>query len=353
MIRVKDWLYSFLPMIFGNLYLFILVLDIPFNARSIILLALSFIVSAGFASVGYLINEASDIASDQASGKNNQLAGVSKGRLVFLLTCSLLFCLLPWLWLPFDSKSLALILAQFLSYLLYSLPPFRWKKNPFLSIILDSLYAYILPLFLAANTFILFSDSYFHSSFLLLFFLLYLLIGCRNIIVHQIKDIFKDQLSNITTLPRLLGVKKANRILINILRLEALLSFIWIGILTKQSSPYFIFLIIPLLFELFELRKSWKNRLSNYIVYNNIRQGLNFFFQVWVPYFLILLLGLKNWYWFGLAVAHSLFFLDRVSFSKLYSSIRNVLSVVVNYSLFYFFKLFGRDLRKKPLFSKK
>ena len=71
--RAKDWRFSFLPQIFGNLYLWLILFDIPFSISSVLLLILSLITSFGFAALGYFINEFFDKKDDENYNKVNKL----------------------------------------------------------------------------------------------------------------------------------------------------------------------------------------------------------------------------------------------------------------------------------------
>ena len=87
--RAKDWRFSFIPQIFGNLYLWLILFDIPFSISSVLLLILSLITSFGFAALGYFINEFFDKEDDENSNKVNKLKLVSSVNQFWLFVLTL------------------------------------------------------------------------------------------------------------------------------------------------------------------------------------------------------------------------------------------------------------------------
>jgi 4-hydroxybenzoate polyprenyltransferase len=157
--RAQDWRFSFIPQIFGNLYLWLLLFKIEFSLGALSLLLLSLITSFGFASLGYFINEYFDQEDDTKAGKVNKLKVVGKSNQIILLVIIVLATFTPWLVLPFNKISGALVTAQITLFLLYASTPFRLKKNSYLSGIIDALYAYIVPLVLSHYTYYLYSGT--------------------------------------------------------------------------------------------------------------------------------------------------------------------------------------------------
>ena len=92
--RAKDWRFSFIPQIFGNIYLWLLLFKIDFGIKGLILLLLSLITSFGFAALGYLINEYFDQEDDAKAGKINKLKFIPKLYLIKLIIIILLILLL-------------------------------------------------------------------------------------------------------------------------------------------------------------------------------------------------------------------------------------------------------------------
>ncbi|MEI6948696.1 UbiA family prenyltransferase [Paraflavisolibacter sp. H34] len=86
-----------------------------------------------------LINDITDIEEDRACGKHNRMAGVAPGlRWIFPVLCLLagaafiFFLLLP------DTLSALLYTLPWISFSLYSLPPFRFKTRGFWGVMADA-----------------------------------------------------------------------------------------------------------------------------------------------------------------------------------------------------------------------
>ena len=157
--RLNDWLYSFIPQIFGNIYLWLLLFKIRLNGPSILLLISSLLTSFGFAALGYFINEYFDKEDDAKAGKLNRLSVINNRQkiVLFLSICCIVF--LPWLFLPYDYISLELIAGQCSLFILYAAPPFRLKKQWLAAIVIDALYAYVIPFLLSIYTYRLFAHQ--------------------------------------------------------------------------------------------------------------------------------------------------------------------------------------------------
>ncbi len=366
--RAKDWRFSFIPQIFGNLYLWLILFDIPFSISSVLLLILSLITSFGFAALGYFINEFFDKEDDENSNKVNKLKLVSSINQFWLFVLILLFTFLPWYFLPFNNISVILILTQIALFILYCVPPIRLKKNAYLAVVLDALYAYTIPLLLSYYTYFLFAGSNtIYFSFLFTYSFLLFIAGFRNIIIHYINDIFKDKLSGTKTLPRIIGVRKTNTLLKIILYSELFISTIVIILVTlKQSILCLLFIIV--LYLIYKAIKQTRNLKDEIIVNRPIRHIPDLYYQVFAPVIILFALILNNINWFFLFPIHIALFvpffrlqpiiswLHRISFKiyyiltllKLYYiMIRQLLSWIVNYTIFFLFLLIGVNLKNR------
>ena len=364
--RAKDWRFSFIPQIFGNLYLWLILFDIPFSISSVLLLILSLLTSFGFAALGYFINEFFDKEDDENSNKINKLKLVSSINQFWLFVLILLFTFLPWFFLPFNNISVILILTQIALFILYCVPPIRFKKNAYLAVILDALYAYTIPLLLSYYTYFLFAGSKtIYVSFLFAYSFLLFIVGLRNIIIHYINDIFKDKLSGTKTLPRIIGVLKTNALLKFLLYSELFLcTYVILLVAIKQKILYLLF--IGVLYLVYKAIIQSKNPKDNIIVNRPIRHIPDLYYQVYAPAIILFALVLHNLNWLILLPVHIALFvpffrlqpiislLQRISFklyniSKLlyYIVIRQLLSRIVNYTIFFLFLLIGVNLKTR------
>jgi 4-hydroxybenzoate polyprenyltransferase len=100
---------------------------------------------------------------------------------------------------PFLSS---LVFAQYLCFCLYSLPPFRLKKNRFIALVLDAIYSGTLFNIICFNIF----NSNTRLTYLLIFWSF--LKGLRNIISHIIADKENDKLIQVVTIANTIEIKK-------------------------------------------------------------------------------------------------------------------------------------------------
>ena len=359
--RAQDWRFSFIPQIFGNLYLWLLLFKIGFSIGALSLLLLSLITSFGFASLGYFINEYFDQEDDSKAGKINKLKFVGKSNQFILLVVIVLATFTPWLVLPFNKISGALVTAQIALFLLYASTPFRLKKNSYLSGIIDALYAYIVPLILSYYTYYLYSGSLsFNIPFLICYSALLFVAGYRNIIIHYINDIFKDKKVGLITMPRVIGVNKTNTLLITLLLIELALLLTTIVIIGNQIVPLWL-LLLPILFLVNRAIKQVQKLPDNIIVNKPIRHAPDLYYQVYGPAIILAVLVWYDFKWVLLVPIHITLFIPlfrlhpliswykRINFKLYYIWTRQLISWVINYTIFFMFLLIGVNLKKRQL----
>lgn len=364
--RAKDWRQSFIPLIFGNLYLWLILFKISFNFKILWILFLSLTTSFGFAALGYFINEFFDKEDDFVAGKINKLQILDAYKQVILFVCILLFTFIPWVFLPFNKISIVLITIQVLLFIIYASYPFRLKKNKYLSGIIDSMYAYTIPLLLSYYTFYLVSRSdSFNPLILFTYSLLLLITGYRNITIHYINDIFKDKRVGLITLPRHIGVKKTDSLLKICLLLEAIILFVFIMLIGQNYTGFYL-LLIPFAYKLYKGFYQYFILKNKNIVTNFIRHIPDAYFQYYFPISILLLLIISNFRWAILLPIHLILFVPNFRFQPLislwhrihfrlyfnyiyYGYIRKTISWIINYSIYFLFLLFKVDLKKRNI----
>jgi len=364
--RAKDWRQSFIPLIFGNLYLWLILFKISFDFKILWILFLSLTTSFGFAALGYFINEFFDKEDDFVAGKINKLQILDAYKQVILFVCILLFTFIPWVFLPFNKISIVLITIQVLLFIIYASYPFRLKKNKYLSGIIDSMYAYTIPLLLSYYTFYLVSRSdSFNPLILFTYSLLLLITGYRNITIHYINDIFKDKRVGLITLPRHIGVKKTDSLLKICLLLEAIILFVFIMLIGQNYTGFYL-LLIPFAYKLYKGFSQYFILKNKNIVTNFIRHIPDAYFQYYFPISILLLLIISNFRWAILLPIHLILFVPNFRFQPLislwhrihfrlyfnyiyYGYIRKTISWIINYSIYFLFLLFKVDLKKRNI----
>lgn len=360
--RAKDWRLSFVPFVMGGVYLWIWWFDLPFSGRLLWLTFLSLLTTIGFAALGYFINEFFDKEYDARAGKLNKLAFLSPAFQLGIFCGTLCFAFLPWLGLPFDKTSIGLVVAELVLFLIYSAPFPRWKENAYLSVLVDSAYAYVVPLLLSFHTFSLIANEQTWPAWLLCFIAMTFFMGGRNIIIHQIKDVIKDQRNGSKTIPILLDKSSTNYLLGTIFLYEVFFALLWLSTLALHQPIFALWLIVLIV-------SVWKGRLGFVNMERLQSKGnftLNTTYQYIFPAFVLLLLFFKQPFWTLIILPiHLLFFVQydfvgkaillakmvQSGVAKLYWKahvcLRHVFSALINYPIYYLFLMFGVDLKKE------
>ncbi|MFM7005758.1 MAG: UbiA family prenyltransferase [Flavobacteriales bacterium] len=347
-LRMRDWRFSFIPVIFGLLYLFIQLGAGAPDASTWLLLFASLLTSFGFASFGYLLNEWTDISADAQAGKPNKLAHLTTLQRTGLMVVVVIIGGLPWFILPTDQLSFQLIFLELCLFIIYSLQPLRLKNFLGISNILDAGYAYVVPIYLAKHTFSLyFQGSLSTRADILLFSLLFCL-GLRNILIHQINDLHHDQHIGQYTLPSILGLQRTNLLLWLHLGVELLLllSLLWLNF-----QPWYNWGLSILVFGWIWI--SFKNEIfsrplvNQNIVYHPLRHLFDPLYQLLLPLFFLSLLLLQHLLWWPLLLLHAWLFIPKAYLEILFSKTRIALSYVVNYSIWFLFLLVGVNLKNR------
>ena len=309
--RINDWWnYIFPPIIGIVFFLQFLVLN-DFNSF-IVILALFSASIIGTASYGFFLNDITDSNSDQQVGKRNFTHKIPILYKWFLLISTLIIGIIPWFFLPFSAFAIALYVLQLILLTAYSAPPLRFKQNIYTCIISDALYSSVIPLLISI---FIFSKNLIFSNILLIglivLAIIFLLRGIRNILLHQIKDINKDSLSEIKTLVMHLGANKTALFISNIiLPIEIIFTLAFV-IIISFVNIYFIILIpayaIYIAVKTYEIRKSnIKNEKTNPF------QLHNDFYEDLLPLFFIIMLSISDWHYLFVLGAYFILFRNKI-----------------------------------------
>lgn len=256
-LRLSDtWQYK-VPTLISIPYFFVLYGRLPLNQAAVSIL-LSFTTIIGIAGFGYWLNDLTDIEEDRKKGKKNIIAQLNVLQRIGLLTLFLCLAFLPWLYLPLSQCAAYLLAAQFLVFILYSVPPLRFKERHLLGVLCDAAYAHIIPSALAAITFIaIIGKKPNNFSFYLITLIGWqTIVGIRNILIHQLKDAQSDLAVGTKTLGTIffnkgVDIRKIGFILFY-------LELIIFAALIISISQYFnYFLVGYSLFILFKLKRDW------------------------------------------------------------------------------------------------
>lgn len=365
--RSDDWWGSKAALLMGFVYLFSLWFHIRAD-RFPVLALLSLAVIAGFASLGYLINDLFDLDKDRQVGKRNFLLDKPIALRIAFFALSLALTFAPWLYLPSDRVSYFLIGLELSLFVVYSCPPLRLKERKLLGILADALYAHAVPVALAAYTFALAGMPAPHWYIPLALLLAWqLLAGVRNILVHQQEDLVSDAATGTQTLATQTDEKKIFGALQWIAAAElgcVLAFFLVLGRdqwqLALGAGLVFLLALQDLFWYAFLLREDMPEPPLRYFP--------NHIYERWLPVFYLILLSLGHLVFVVVLVLHITLFNARLYSSGadamqqgyraipfvriwyvLWLPVRSFISGVVNYAIYYGLLLFGINLRKEKM----
>ncbi|RKS99666.1 UbiA family prenyltransferase [Flavobacterium sp. 123] len=341
LLKIHKRLYSFCAynlLLYAN-FLLLFSLAANLNATIIHTIALKLLPTYLLVGIsGYFLNDLFDVKADELSNKFNITTILNKYVVLFII---LFFGLIGFYLLFTISKQASLVLVfQFLLLLGYSLPFIRLKEKGILGLITDAIYAHVIPgiiLLYALQEYIVIPLSL-CSIFILFLFLL----GLRDIAIHQFEDLEKDIQSNTKTF----AVKNQETIksqinklnLFSALGLCALLFFFQ----TTFNSLLFLalFICLTISYTVFFVKNKNVSKdvlMNNYILLSSIL-------------FLYMLIDAKNF--IGIILLLHPYFLQKTR-SFINYILVTIIPLTINYFLYYFFILLGRNLKEKPLSEKK
>lgn len=356
--RVKDWWWSKAALLMGMIYLFAAWYHIPLQ-QFIPLAVLSLATICGFASMGYLFNDLFDIEKDAAAGKPNFLAGKPAWFTLLLFLVSSAFVFGPWWWLPKNNISYALIAAQILLFIIYSVPPIRLKERGIAGIITDALYAHGLPPVLAAYTFALAAQHPFHTSEIVLLFAWQFVAGIRNILLHQADDLEADKISGSKNFVAGLPPATFDMILKWLIAAGVLLSLAFFAMLLTVTPLFGICITTIIAFSVLVLMMYKAQGME---LFANIpwRFYPNNVSEKWLPVAYLIILSASDIRFVVLLVIHLAIFnfdfyyqvskriwLQMKASRAFFITVKIILSYPVNYTIYYTLRVFSIDLIKE------
>lgn len=360
MLRIKDWLFSFLPLMAAWCYLSIIFHQIGFSVAALRVLFLFLISTTGFAALGYAINEYFDKHTDQLAGKTNRLASLTPRHTVFLFFCTGTLAGLPWLGLPLDRFTLVLLTLEVVLFLSYAMPPLRLKNLWYISGWVDTAYAYGLPWIICMHTFGLFQPSIESNQAALWLGAVWLIVGYRNILHHQYIDRSFDERVGILTMPRKLGQRRTRRVFYGLLVLEVMLFVLLCGELGQIIGPFFYLMAASYIaYTAFHVLHARAISVGNQQWIFHF--SLNPFYQIYMPLICLLFLSYRDIRWSAVLLGHMAVLVPWYVYEYYFIRVRHIArwmmlwawritSYAVNYLIYYLFLLiFGVDLKKEQL----
>jgi 4-hydroxybenzoate polyprenyltransferase len=286
---------------------------------------------------GYFLNDLFDKKADALSDKFNITNIINKYALVFII---ILFGLLGFYLLFTISKKANLVLIfQFLLLLGYSLPYIRLKEKGIFGLFTDALYAHVIPgiiLLYILQEYCVIPFTIWASFVVFLIFM-----GLRDITIHQLEDIEKDRQSNIKTYA--IKHQKTIHNQINTLSILAAIALCIFLFFIQTAFNSFLYLLLFILLSISYVVYFLKNKnlvkkdlMHNYIILSSVL-------------FLYLLLESQNY--MGIVLLLHPYFLQKTK-SLINYILITIIPLGINYCLYFFFILLGRNLKEKPLCKK-
>jgi 4-hydroxybenzoate polyprenyltransferase len=316
--RADTWWEFKTPIFLGVAYLAAVAGHVPFAAAwpAFVVGVLALIPLASFVCV---INDIADERADRAAGKSNRMLG----RSTFFKVAWLAACLgtgVAVAWVSFRGTEVALLLyvANWVAFVLYSLPPIRLKERGLAGVFADALGGTALPVL----WWILLTNPVSSAPFLAVAGAWSLAFGLRGILYHQTADIALDQASGVKTFAVRVGLPKLRRLVVGVIfpvELSALACLLWMS-----GSAFVVPILAVYVFTQFALWK-WL-RIRNAVADAGARTRLLLlkYYQLWFPLTFILSLGCLDSRAFLLLPLHGLAFPDTWRrFGRYYADIRH------------------------------
>jgi hypothetical protein len=187
-------------------------------------------------------------------------------------------------------------------------------------------------------------------------------IGLRNIIIHQVRDVFKDAQSGMRTLPMVIGVERARYVTFTLWLYETALMILFSIVFALDKVEMMIWLLIVTIISL--IRKHEVSVQSETLLNGSFFS--NKLYQYAFPMLMLFFTALNDIRWLLALVGFHLIFLFppeyvlyassfvlivwyrvKVVFWNTVSKVRHLISLSVNLPIYWLFRLFGVDLIKE------
>jgi len=324
-IRANDWWEYKIPPMLSVVYIIIQRSQYTFfSLLPLMVISISAIILCAI--YVSLLNDATDVEDDAKAGKKNGMAKYSpvQQTIFILLPLSGALCIIGG-FLQFLSLASLFYLAAYVSFTLYSLPPFRLKKRGFMGIAADALGSQVFPTLFLAICFYQCTNQKIQLLPLLILTTWLFCFGLRGILWHQLADKENDKVSGLFTFVQKISEDQLSRLSVAIIILEliAFATFIWLHALFLIIPGLILYFIYNwLLLKYFCVRQTLiKPKSEQYRIF------LFEYYQVFLPLSLLILYAFKNPVNIIGLLLH--FFLFRVNICSIFRSIKNMLKALL------------------------
>jgi glycosyltransferase involved in cell wall biosynthesis len=308
-VRLQGWWKAKTANLLAILYSVTLITGLHFS-RSLLLLSTALITIVGIGGFGHVINDLYDVPVDAAVGKPNPLAALSVGQRCALVLALLAVALLPWLVLPFDRLSIALLLTEFALFFAYAIPPVRLKQRGIWAVLADAAYAYAVPAMLATHTFFLAAGRHDNRIFVFPLFVWQIALGTRHYLNHLALDRANDIRSGFTSFATIKGNYHVHTLIRHIVLPMELLGFLGYLLVMNQHARFLLFVVICIFFVLSSLHIVLAiGRRYPFLTYRFSKTQLDWLYQAVLPLVLLAYLAALDLRFSVLLLGHVLLFM--------------------------------------------
>ncbi|MFK5924620.1 MAG: UbiA family prenyltransferase [Verrucomicrobiota bacterium] len=307
--RLNDWWNYKLSYLFTPFYFLLIGSDVPtLNAIFCFLALLTYFIFT--ASFGHIINNLGDLKTDAKASRKNSLSSVSTKKRYSLITVTLFFSFSALILIKAAPIIYLLATIEAALFIIYSLPPLRFKES-FIGVIVDSLYAHVIPFAIACliSTQLSSSNPTNHSLLFIIALAWQFFSGLRGIIGHEIDDFEDDLKSGILTAVTRIGLKRSifiSRYFISPLE-GILLTYLLLLSIKTSIIPLlgFCTYITYLLIKRYKISNQQKTPLLKSFAWD---QDIDVYYRTWLPQSILFLAIFLQPHLWPFALIHTLLF---------------------------------------------
>lgn len=266
----------------------------------------------GIAGFGHVFLDIFDVDEDRLRGQHNTWHEASHTRRSLTLIALLAASWTPWLFIPIGQPGIALVVAEFLMFALYAIPPVRLKERGFPGIVADSMYAHVLPALWTWIPFAHFSGAATPAWFGVMTAVWALVVGMRELLYHQALDAKTDSVARVGTYGAQRGRSEAMSVVLNrLLPLEIVTFALFLGALSAKAPLVAIGFAVYLPWTIWKINRLWLQPVDVFgqaSVDDKVtvicRRILSPFYFVWMPLLLVIAISVRDPSYTVLLVIH-------------------------------------------------
>lgn len=190
-LRSQEWWLFKLPPILVAGYIILLKKETPLTVTgpALLIVLLALLVGASYVS---MINDMTDIKDDAAAGKKNRMANLRPSLRWFFLSLSVAAGVAIFYYLYQHPLSALFFSLAWISFTLYSVPPFRFKSRKILGVLADACGSQVFPSLLVISFLSYKTQQPVNTYYFIAVAVWSLCFGLRGILWHQCIDQHND-----------------------------------------------------------------------------------------------------------------------------------------------------------------